>query len=330
MSFHSTALRVDAAPGPDGWDILRAVRDARQVLGLRSGHVQTLQAMLSFLRPGQGRVVFASNIELCRRAGGIDERTLRRHIARLETVGILVRKDSPNGKRYRVRGSSGDSLSFGLSLEPLFARADDLTALALAVEEERRECRFLRKRLLARLALHEDTNGETDETQAIRKQLRRRLTSGDYDMMLAALPETPSEIAKPDDLPANDGQTVRHLSKSVEETQDKTAEGSLPSPQTIRQICTQAMEFAMEKVESWADLLRIAHRLAPMLGISETHLTAAVQTRGAEQTALTVCLLTQMAKSIRNLPAYFQSVMLGQRAQSFDPVKVLDRLARAA
>ena len=39
----------------DVWTIFRALRDARSVFGLRPGHIQTLQAMLSFLKPGHAK-----------------------------------------------------------------------------------------------------------------------------------------------------------------------------------------------------------------------------------------------------------------------------------
>lgn len=76
-------------PETDIWAVFRALRDTRSLFGLRPGHVQTLQAMLSFLKPGHGDTVFASNDEICRRIGGIDERTLRRHIDRFVELGIF-------------------------------------------------------------------------------------------------------------------------------------------------------------------------------------------------------------------------------------------------
>uniref|UniRef100_A0AAN0M5V2 Helix-turn-helix domain-containing protein n=1 Tax=Yoonia rhodophyticola TaxID=3137370 RepID=A0AAN0M5V2_9RHOB len=115
---------ADASRGPisaaetDIWTIFRALRDARSVFGLRPGHIQTLQAMLSFLKPGHGETVFASNNSICQRVGGIDERTLRRHINRFVELGFIKRNDSSNRKRYRVRSSGGHCISYGLSLAP--------------------------------------------------------------------------------------------------------------------------------------------------------------------------------------------------------------------
>jgi len=86
----------------DIWVLFRALRDSGKHFGLRAGQIQSLQAMFSFLKPGQGQTIFASNAELCRRIGGIDERTLRRHIERFVQLGFMVRHDSPNQKRYRV------------------------------------------------------------------------------------------------------------------------------------------------------------------------------------------------------------------------------------
>ncbi|WP_158970745.1 plasmid replication protein RepC [Chachezhania sediminis] len=321
-----------ADPKSTAWDILRAVRDARSILGLRAGHVQTLQAMISFLKPGQGVVVFASNIELCRRAGGIDERTLRRHIERLATLDLLDRQDSPNGKRYRVRSTDGSGASFGLSLAPLFARAERLIALAQQVEDDRRTGRCLRKVLLARLARIEDVNGETEATAAIRKTLRRALAPDDYRAMLDALPSVPAEQSEPTVLPANDGQTVRHQSKSEQETQDSEPSvetGTTCSLQQIVETCHEAVAFSTGPLRSWTDVVNHATGLSSMMGIDPNTYRQATRRLGETRASLTVFLLLQLGGHIRNLPAYFQSVTLGKRADSFDPAALLHRMAQA-
>src|SRR6056297_2199019 len=136
----------------DIWTIFRALRDARSVFGLRPGHIQTLQALLSFLKPGNGETVFASNTSICERVGGIDERTLRRHIKRFIELGFIKRNDSANRKRYRIRSSDGDSISYGLSLTPLLQRADELITIAREIENTRQDRIFIRKQILTKLA----------------------------------------------------------------------------------------------------------------------------------------------------------------------------------
>ncbi|WGW05967.1 plasmid replication protein RepC [Tropicibacter oceani] len=325
----------------DSWTIFRAIREARSALGLSSGHVQTLQAMLSFLKPGKGQVVFASNIELCRRAGFIDERTLRRHIQRLAALGILIRQDSPNRKRYRVSAPDGDSESYGLSLSPLFKQAKRFLDLADAVETERRQCRFLRKKVLARLAVIEVTGEPTEATLAIRKNLRRKLGSDDYRVLLASLPDeqrakdqhetTPSTAVDTKEsqvLSANDGQNVRHHSKSKKERLDSDGASTKPNDHLAKVLdhCDEAQTYTQEPVKTWTDLTRHARFIAPMMGIDIATYERANQHLGEQRVSVTVFILMQLQRKIRNLPAYFHSITLGKRADSFDPIKVLDRL----
>ncbi len=53
---------------------------------------------------GAGVVVFPSNRELSIRAHGMAPATLRRHLASLVEAGLIIRRDSPNGKRFARRG----------------------------------------------------------------------------------------------------------------------------------------------------------------------------------------------------------------------------------
>ncbi len=47
----------------------------------------------------------------------------------------MIRRDSPNGKRYARRGMDGEvSLAFGFELTPLVARAEEFEALAAEVQ----------------------------------------------------------------------------------------------------------------------------------------------------------------------------------------------------
>lgn len=323
-------------PRAGTWDILRAVRDTRRTLGLRAAHIQTLQALLSFLRPGQGNVVFASNAELSRRAGNIDERTLRRHITRLQETGLLERQDSPNGKRYRVTSSQGMSLSFGLSLEPFFAASERLRRLAEDLEIEKREIRYLRKRVLVSLAnIEAAAEGPTEVTTSMRRELRRSLSTAEYHQILAELPcpevsDTPcaeeKSLANSAKMPANDGQNDRHYQKSEKERLESDHAKTLKVPEVI-ETCKEAMAFATSPIRTWDDLQRHAYDLAPMLGIDQQTYIQAAKTKGIQAATVTVLYLIQIAHRVRNLPAYFQSVTLGNRAASFDVARAVRRLA---
>ena len=140
--------------------VMTAVNTCSRDLGLRQGAVVVLDALLSCL-PCQGPdgsevpitpaallTVYASNETLCFRAKGLTDRQLRRHLATLEKAGLLLRRDSANGKRFPVMKAGKPIGAFGLDLSPLFARADELLALALRRREQADELRGLRAQIL--------------------------------------------------------------------------------------------------------------------------------------------------------------------------------------
>ncbi|MDK1494477.1 plasmid replication protein RepC [Sinorhizobium sp. 7-81] len=145
----------EVAPGrsADKWKLFRALCEAKPRLGITERALAVLNALLSFypenvLSGEAGLVVFPSNAQLSRRAHGMAEATLRRHLALLVESGLITRKDSPNGKRYARKSRSGAiDEAFGFSLAPLLARADEIERLAAEVEAERLELRRLRERL---------------------------------------------------------------------------------------------------------------------------------------------------------------------------------------
>lgn len=141
-------------------DIMAAVNTCSRDLGLRQGAVVVLDALLSCLpcqaqdgreapvTPATLLTVYASNDTLCFRAKGLTDRQLRRHLETLEKAGLLLRRDSANGKRFPVMKDGKPVGAFGLDLSPLFARADELLALAQRRRDEADELRGLRAQIL--------------------------------------------------------------------------------------------------------------------------------------------------------------------------------------
>lgn len=141
-------------------EIMAAVNTCGRDLGIRQGAVVVLDALLSCL-PCQGTdgretpvspttllTVYASNETLCFRAKGLTDRQLRRHLEALESAGLIRRRDSANGKRFPVMQHGKPIGAFGLDLSPLFAKSDELLALALRRREEADELRGLRAQIL--------------------------------------------------------------------------------------------------------------------------------------------------------------------------------------
>ena len=326
-----------STPETDIWAVFRALRDTRSLFGLRPGHVQTLQAMLSFLKPGHGDTVFASNAEICRRIGGIDERTLRRHIDRFVELGFMNRHDSPNRKRYRVKSSEGLSISYGLSLSPLLARASELLAAAQEMENARRDRVFLRKKILTRLAHLDEADPENELTHQVRRVLRRKLSITEYRALLGELEGHCEQMSTAVDapntmkLPANDGQIARHHSTSEKEQKDldNASDSEAPALHTLTAVCDQATSFATSSLGNWLEVESHARTLAPMMGIHESAFEKAARKIGSQKASCAIFIILQMGARIRDFGAYFHSITLGRRQADFNPSLLLERLSRS-
>lgn len=135
------------------WKVFRDVCEARERLGLQDRALAVLDALLTFYPEPQldnehGLVVFPSNAQLSVRAHGITESTLRRQLGALVDVGLIQRRDSPNGKRYAHRNRDGlIEQAYGFDLSPLLSRAAELALLAQEVAAERIRFRRIKEAL---------------------------------------------------------------------------------------------------------------------------------------------------------------------------------------
>jgi replication initiation protein RepC len=135
------------------WKIYQAICAARPRLGVSERSLSVLNALLTFhpetaLTGEEDLIVFPSNHLLSLRAHGMPASTLRRHLAVLVDAGLIVRRDSPNGKRYARKDDTGEiELAFGFDLSPLVVRSEEFESLAAAVETEARALKLVRERI---------------------------------------------------------------------------------------------------------------------------------------------------------------------------------------
>lgn len=185
---------------PTIYELLGPVRALRKELGLTSNDITVLTALISFLprdrQTTNGEttpkltVVFPSNASLSERANGVDERTLRRCLGRLNAAGLIDRKNSANGKRFPLRYGGIIRDAFGIDLNPLIQNHDALAAEALKVAEKRERLRSLRAEALAlRASLLQDQR--LDEARlsslgTIRNILRRATLTVDAILQIIA------------------------------------------------------------------------------------------------------------------------------------------------
>ncbi len=131
------------------WELLRELSKAQAAFGVSERDLTVLQGLLSFfpddaLGGNAEMVVFPSNKAICERLNGMACSTMRRHIACLVDAGLLMRRDSPNGKRY-VRKHGEERVAFGFDLSPLYCRSEEVARAAEAVREAEDRVRRLRE-----------------------------------------------------------------------------------------------------------------------------------------------------------------------------------------
>jgi replication initiation protein RepC len=134
------------------WLVFQDLCAAKLRLGLPDRSLTVLEALLTFhpetVLAGDDLIVFPSNDRLALRAKGMAHTTMRRYLALLVDAGIIIRRDSPNGKRF-ARKTAGGSIrqAFGFDLAPIVARAAEFKTLADEVATDRRALQYARERI---------------------------------------------------------------------------------------------------------------------------------------------------------------------------------------
>ncbi|MGR9237110.1 plasmid replication protein RepC (plasmid) [Rhizobium leguminosarum] len=256
----------------DKWKLFRALCEAKALLGIGDRALAVLNSLLTFypkneLAQENGLVVFPSNIQLSLRTHGMAEQTVRRHLAALVEAGLLVRKDSPNGKRYVRRDSAGEiDEAFGFSLAPLLARAEEIEQLAAAVMAERLHVQRLRERItlcrrdiakLIEAAVEEEIPGDWQglhrEFRDLIEGLPRSPTTAQLELLLDELTALRTDIlnrlesqVKSTKQRGNANYIERHIQNSKPESISElepsfeTKQGAIAEPDNDRGSLTAA------------------------------------------------------------------------------------------
>jgi replication initiation protein RepC len=335
---------------PERHIVVATLRNAAPRLGLSASVISTLDAMLSCLAPKRNHhTVFASNATLTFRRNGISDRTIRRHAATLQEIGLLIRRDSPNRKRFTKHNShEGKALRFGFDLSPLFTRLHEIAALAADVLREREKIDYLRAKIRAAANASLVHNPNDEMAANIFRVLRRKLSLHDCEHILSELPIAEVEAEATNDqtailtttMTASDGQFVRHHHKSNKEHIDKeritlkkeTTHTASEAPITIPELlaaCPEAAQFSLRRIETIHDVVAHARTLAPMIGITSQSYEAANDRLGPLRAAATVWAIMQFHDKIKAVGAYFRSITTGSKSEGYSPEKLIRRLATA-
>ena len=226
------------------WELLRELSKAQAAFGVTERDLTVMQGLLSFfpddaLGGNAEMVVFPSNKAICERLNGMPCSTMRRHLARLVEAGLLMRRDSPNGKRY-VRKHGEERVAFGFDLSPLYCRSEEVARAAEAVREAEDRVRRLRevvslmRRDLAALAEFGEEiqpglglwDQFRDKAVLTARALRRKLTLEElsaYRTDLEALLDRARNVIdgpETEEMNTNDASFERHHHNSNEESID--------------------------------------------------------------------------------------------------------------
>lgn len=262
---YQAAAQQDLPPsGVNKWEALRELAAARIAFGLSDRDLSVLQALVSFHQATivggnhSETVVHPSNKAICERLNGMPCSTMRRHLANLVQTGFVVRRDSPNGKRY-ARRYGDEKIAFGFDLAPLAQRFGEVCEAAEAVRAA--EERYKRLRSTVSL-MRRDLAGLVDYGRSLRpdramwdqasdlcvltaRDLRRKLDSAELQQIETALSEALNAIrdllepVQAEDMSTNEVTNEQHYQNSNKDSYDfeprlekAQGEGSVSDPTT--------------------------------------------------------------------------------------------------
>ena len=228
----------------DKWELLRALTEARDAFGLGNSTIHVLEVLLGFhqsreIDGSEPIVVFPSNREICHRTRGMTDRTVRRHLRALVDAALVLRRDSPNGKRYCLRDGTGQvDEAFGFDLSPLALKAAAIYEAAERAREHLRKVRKVRGEItlhlrdIARIVALAEEEGRAGDWEGYRTALASlsgrvgRFTAlADHKTRCDALVALRRDVENAylsslseQEMSANDGQDVRHIQNSNPES----------------------------------------------------------------------------------------------------------------
>jgi len=345
----------------DKWQVYRDLCEGKTIIGVSDRSLAVLAALLSFypdseLSEENGLIVFPSNKQLSLRAHGMADATLRRHLVALLSCGVILRRDSPNGKRYARKGRGGDyEEAFGLSLAPLLARADEFREAAEHVRADNAALRLMRERVtlhrrdiskLVEVAIDEAVPGDWQELwqrfRAVVNAIPRRATLHELEEIVADLAAIREDVDKllnshinAQNMNGKESQNERQQSNSntdstlefepaseqstaPAETRRKTEEPPKAYPLgLVLKACPDIADYAPGGIGNWRDLMATAAQVRGYLGVSPSAYAEALDVLGQENTAIVIACILQRAQEINSAGGYLRALTEKARAGAF-------------
>ncbi|WP_082714962.1 plasmid replication protein RepC [Falsirhodobacter sp. alg1] len=341
---HLAHRKLADAPCPDitldKWAILRDVSVARKTLGVTDRDLTVLQALVSFypgqtLNTVQPTIVFPSNAKLSERLHGMPESTLRRHIAALVTAGLILRHDSPNGKRFaRQDGHGTITRAFGFDLRPLLVRCQEFQNAAENTRREEQIVKELREKVvlhlrdLSRLVPSNDGMVWASIVE-IQRSIRRKLSLDALKHIAVKVGNMLSGASSymPDDaeeMSSNDSQNERHIQNSNKLISESKAHPNVEKSNhsvtaaEVVSVCTEARSYAENELRTWPQIIKAAENIYPMTGIDRSTWIEAVERMGLASAATAVLCILQRFSKITRPGAYLRTISRKATGGNFD------------
>jgi replication initiation protein RepC len=366
LAAKALAEQPTPATKADKWAIFRDLTEGRLAFGVTDRDLTLLAALLSFHREdaltADNLIVYPSNASLSVRAHGMAESTLRRHLAALVAAGLILRHDSPNGKRYAARDLDGEvEVVFGFSLKPLLVRQAEIAAAGKMARDAALRLKRLRERVVltvrdaVKLATYAaETGAKADDVLSdlarAQRALRRRLSLDDLGELLATAQTllTQAEAlmsAATEEMDGNADETERHIQDSntvhidLEPCKDQqgaptpgreTGQGGGMPLYLVLKACPELQSYVSGAVKTGADLVNAARMVRPMLGISQDAWVEAEEAMGRLDAAIVLAAILQNGCKITSPGGYLRALSRKARDGAFSPGPMIMALLNGA
>ncbi|WP_284283575.1 plasmid replication protein RepC [Mesorhizobium amorphae] len=332
------------------WQVYRWLCEAKSILGVGDRALAVLSGLLTFYPDDQisednGLMVFPSNAQLSLRAHGMADSTLRRNLAELVNCGLIIRRDSPNGKRFARKGRGGSVVeAFGFSLAPLVTRAAEFQRAAEKVRAESQALKLMRERItlhrrdiqkLVDVAIEEDVPGDWGAIwrrfRTIVEAIPRRAGLSGLEAVVAELTVLHDEVDRmlesftnSRNPSGNESQNERQQSDSntdstfefepaFEKSRAAVEPVSAPVEKSkgypiglVLRACPEIAEYAVNGIGNWRDLMMTAAQVRGYLGVSPSAYEEACHVMGQEIAAIVIACILQRAQHINSAGGYLR------------------------
>jgi len=356
--MHQITFKTKHTPAPSTkqdprWNALNAAQAAMGALGLRDRDIAVLRGLLTFIQPErwlEKLMVHASNKTLQTRCDGIDERTLRRRLTRLCEVGLIVRHQSPNRKRYVIRDEFGNQvLSYGFDLSPL--RENLIHLQSIADEQRTTDLRIkvlkavLRDRLFKLLLSSFPSETEAIDVAPLQKLLRQKVAIPTLEVAILTVdniisntldsPDNQNQTPKTSDSVSQIDRDIQSSKKEyIEESYDasklKAASQESASNNIALDDCIDAakvaMDFSLHRPRTWEELAHFADQLAPAIGIQQKQMLRTKEALGQRGASLAILGLVEALGRIREPSRYLNILIDKARKGCLDLVRMFRSL----